>query len=461
MSWPSSSALGPLFATEAMAAVFSDCGRIQAMLDAEAALARAQAACGVIPAEAAEAIAQAAKAELYDVEGLARHSVASGNLAVPLVKALTAKVGERHPDAARWAHWGSTSQDIIDTGLALQIRAGLRLIEADLAALGDALAALAEAYAETPLAGRTLMQHAVPVTFGLKAAGWLAGIAGSADRLAQAGRAACVLQCGGAAGTLAAMGDRGLDVAQAMAVDLGLALPDLPWPAERGRIADLGCALALVVGALGKLARDLALMAQTEVGEYSEPSGDGRGGSSAMPHKANPVGCARILAAARRVPPLAATLLAAMDQEHERGLGGWQAEWEALPDLFRLAGMAASVALDLIASGRFHTERMRANLGATSGLIMAEAVSAALAAHIGRSAAQQAVARAARRARAEGVAFAAALSTERDVASHLGPDRLQNLLEPSHYPGAAGEFVRRALRSYRARRRGEDSPGRP
>jgi 3-carboxy-cis,cis-muconate cycloisomerase len=454
MTWPGSGALlGPLFSTEAMAGVFSDVARLQAMLDVEAALAGAEAACGVIPAAAVAAIAGACKAELYDLNALGRAAVDGGNLAIPLVKALTRQVAAQDAEAARWVHWGATSQDIIDTGLVLQTRAALALLQHDLATLCDALAALAEAHAETPIAGRTLMQQAVPAALGLKAAGWLGGLSHAGTRLGGAGETALALQFGGAAGTLAALGGKGPAVAAALAERLDLALPTLPWHSERGRIADLGCALALLIAAAGKFARDLALMAQTEIGEFAESSGDGKGGSSAMPHKANPVGCARILAAARRAPGLAATLLAAMDQEHERALGGWHAEWEVLPELFRLASMAIAEANELARRGVFDTGRMRANLDATSGLIMAEAVTVALGARIGKGAAQALIEKAARRARSEGLPLREALAADPEFAAHIGLAERDELLRPETYLGAAPEMARQAAKVYHAHRK--------
>jgi 3-carboxy-cis,cis-muconate cycloisomerase len=449
MTWPGSGALlGPLFATVAMAGVFSDAARLQAMLDVEAALAHAEAACGVIPLEAAAIIAAACDASLYDPGALGRAAVDGGNLAIPLAKALTREVAARDAEAARWVHWGATSQDIIDTGLVLQIRKGLALLKRDLAAACDALAAIADAQAETPIAGRTLMQQAVPTTLGLKAAGWLTGLTHAGSRLTAAGQAALMLQFGGAGGTLAALGGKRPGVAAAMAERLDLALPALPWHAQRGQLADLGCALALLIAAAGKFARDLALMAQTEIGEFSEAGGAGKGGSSAMPHKANPVGCARILAAARRAPGLAATLLAAMDQEHERALGGWHAEWEVLPELFRLASMAVAEAGQLAAQGVFHTDRMLANLDITNGLIMAEAVTVALGGRIGKSAAQSLLENAARRAKAERLSLREALASEPEVAANIDPAELDRLLTPQAYLGSAPEMARWAAKVY-------------
>lgn len=452
MPWPTAGKLtSPLFSTKAMSAVFSDAGRIQAMLDVEAGLARAEAACGVIPAQMADPIAAACKAELFDLAQLGRLAVSSGNLAVPLVLELTQKIEADTAEAARWVHWGATSQDIVDTGLVLQIRAAMPILEDILTALCGVLARIADTHAETPMTGRTLLQQAVPTTLGLKAAGWLTAISEAEARLSAAGSEAQMLQFGGAAGTLSALQGEGLAVAAALAAELALPLPPLPWHSQRGRIADLGCALALLLGTLGKLARDLALMAQTEIGEFHEP-GDGRGGSSAMPNKANPVGCARILAAAKRAPHLAATLLAAMDQEHERGLGGWHAEWEVLPELFRLTAMAAEAALDLTRSGIFDTARMRANLDASGGFVMAETVAVALAARIGRSAAHALVGAAARRAKDERLSFADALAAHAGIAQHLEPGDLVRLLDPLNALGAAPEMTRRAIRHYHSRK---------
>ena len=457
MAWPMSGVLlGPLFSTEAMASVFSDAARLQAMLDVEAALAKAEAACGVIPLAAVEPIASACNAALFDLEALGRAGVGGGNLTIPMVKALTTLVAGRDAEMARWVHWGSTSQDIVDTGLVLQIRAALPLIDADLDALCDALASLADSHADTPMPARTLMQQAVPTTLGAKAAGWLSGIGHSRTRLNEAGKAALALQFGGAAGTLASLHGKGPAVATTLARELDLPLPDLPWHTQRERFADLGCALAMLVGSLGKFARDLALMAQTEVGEFSEAGGDGKGGSSAMPHKANPVGCARILAATKRGPGLASTLLAAMDQEHERGLGGWQAEWQPLAELFGLAAMACAVGSELAAQGQFHAEAMRANLNITSGLIMAEAVTVALGERIGKSAAQSLLEKAARRAKAERAPLAQVLAAEPEIARHFSTADLDRLLDPPTYLGAAPEMARRVAKRYHdeKRRRG-------
>jgi 3-carboxy-cis,cis-muconate cycloisomerase len=434
-----------------MALTFSDRARIQAMLNVEAALARAQAASGLIPAEAAPVIADAARAEAFDLDQLGRAVLKGGNPAIPLVKALTAQVAARDEQAARWVHWGATSQDIIDTGLVLQMRRALALIEAQLDRLGDRLALLAEAHSETPIIARTLMQQAIPTTLGLKVAGWLSAITRSRQSLDAISPRVLVLQFGGAAGNLASLAPDGIRLSAALAEELGLTLPDLPWHGQRDRIAEMGAALAVLLGSLGKLAHDLALMAQTEIGEFSEPSGDGRGGSSAMPHKANPVACARIIAASKRAPGLAATLLAAMDQEHERGLGGWQAEWEVLPDLFRLASAALEAANFIAEKGCFDIGRMRANLALTSGLVMAEAISTALGRKIGKAAAHRLMERAARAAVEAKRPLRVCLDADPEIAPHFNPAELDALFMPENHIGAAPEFTGRAVAAWRSR----------
>jgi 3-carboxy-cis,cis-muconate cycloisomerase len=428
-----------------MAAVFSDRARLQGMLDFEAALARAEAAVGLIPSAAADAIARACQADRFDLHALGRQTAQAGNPAIPLVQRLTALVAADDPVAAGFVHWGATSQDAMDTGLVLQLRAGLGAMEPDLRRLLAALAALAEAHARTPMIGRTWLQHAVPVTFGLKVAGWLSAVERSRDRIEAAGRLACVLQFGGGAGTLAALGSRGLDVAAALAKLLDLSLPDLPWHAQRDRLADMGAALALLVGTLGKMARDLSLLMQTEVGEVFEPAEEGRGGSSTMPHKRNPVACAVVLAAAARVPNLAATLFAAMPQEHERGLGGWHAEWETLPQIFLLASGALQHIADAIDGLTVDPRRMRENIDATSGLVMAEAVTMALAERIGRSEAHHLVEAACRRAVEQGAQLRDVLGHDPAVVEHLTDDQLDRLFVPESYLGVAEDLVRRAL----------------
>jgi 3-carboxy-cis,cis-muconate cycloisomerase len=435
-----------------MAGIFSDPARIQAMLDVEAALARAQAACGLVPQHAAAEIGNVAQARKFDIEKLGREALKGGNLAIPLVKELTALVAANDKDAARWVHWGATSQDIIDTALVLQMRAGFTAIAESIGRIGDRLAALAETHAETPIAARTLMQQAIPTSLGLKIAGWLAALGEAQHSLAACRTKISVLQFGGAAGNLASLAPDGIRIAEALAKDLGLALPAVPWHGQRARIAEMGCALAVLLGSLAKMAGDLALMAQTEVGEFSEPSGDGRGGSSTLPHKANPVACARIIAAAKRAPGLAATLLGAMDDEHERGLGAWHAEWETLPELFRLASAALEAAALVAEHGEFHARRMRANLDLTAGLVFAEAASIALGRKIGKSAAHKLIERAARKAVAEKRPLRECIEADQEIAPYFDKPALDTLFTPENQLGSAPELTRRAVAAWRGRR---------
>ncbi|MEO8838171.1 MAG: 3-carboxy-cis,cis-muconate cycloisomerase, partial [Herbaspirillum sp.] len=315
---------GALSATPAMQALFSDSTTLQRMLDFEAALARAEAQHGVIPATAVGPITAACHVANLDQRALALAATKAGNLAIPLVKQLTACVAQHDAEAAKYVHWGATSQDLIDTALVLQLRDALDLIEIELAQLNHALASLASTHQDTLMAGRTWLQQALPISFGLKTAGWLDGLLRHQQRLQQLRTRLFVIQFGGAVGSLASLGSSGLQVTATLAAELGLAVPDTPWHTQRDRVAEAATTLGLLCGSLGKIARDISLQSQTEIGELNEPIAAGRGGSSSMPHKHNPVGCAVTLAAALRVPNLVATLLTAMVQEHERALGGWQ-----------------------------------------------------------------------------------------------------------------------------------------
>ena len=322
---------GRALGDEGVAAHFSGRAQLQGMLDVEAALAGAEAAVGVVPASCVEPIRAAARAELYDCARIADEATETGNPVIPVVRRLTERVAAADADAARFVHWGATSQDVLDTGLVLQLRAAAPAVIDHLARGARAAAGHARRYAGATMAGRTWLQQATPVTFGLKAAGWADALDRAWRRLAAALDEALVLQFGGAAGTLAALGSQGLAVTGALAARLGLPAPDLPWHAHRDRFAQLACALGVAAGAAGKIGRDVALLAQTEVGEVAERAAPGRGGSSTMPQKRNPVAAATALAAAGRAPGLVATMLGALVQEHERGLGGWQVEWDRCP----------------------------------------------------------------------------------------------------------------------------------
>lgn len=447
---------GPLFATAAMRDVFCDRAQLQAMLDVEAALARAGARAGVIPAAAVSAIEAKCSAPLYDLDSIAAEAASAGNLAIPLVKALTAKVAAVDEAATRFVHWGATSQDVIDTGLVLQLRAALDLLEADAERLADSLAALAAAHRETAMAGRTWMQQGLPVTLGLKAAGWLDALTRNRARLRGLRRNLLVLQLGGATGTLAAFEGRGLRTAGELARDLGLGLPDLPWHAQRDRVAECATTLGLLVGSLGKLARDLSLLSQSEIGEMNEPTGPGRGGSSTMPQKRNPVACAVVLSAAIRVPPLVATMLAAMVQEQERGLGGWHAEWETLPQILLLTSGALSQLSYALASPEVHLESIARNLGATRGLNLAGTVAAALTALLGRKAAHRIVEDACRKALDDERPLRDVLAEVDELRGRLSPGELDALFDPARHLGEAGALIDRALTSHRAARATSD-----
>ncbi|MEJ7668661.1 MAG: 3-carboxy-cis,cis-muconate cycloisomerase [Casimicrobiaceae bacterium] len=441
---------GALFTTEAMQAIFGDRARVQAMLDFERALAAAQASVALIPASAAPAIAQQCDATLYDLASIARATREAGNPAIPLVQALTACVAADDADAARFVHWGATSQDVMDTGLVLQLMKALHVIENDLARLSHALAALMQLHADTALAGRTLLQQATPITFGVKAAGWLAAIDRHRGRVRELRPRIAVIQFGGASGTLAALGDRGLDVAAAVAEELRLALPELPWHAHRDRIAEVATTLGLLVGTLGKIARDVSLLMQTEVAEAFEPAKPGRGGSSTMPHKRNPISAAAVLATATRVPGLVATMLSAMVQEHERGLGGWHAEWETLPEICLLAAGALAHTVQTIEGLEIDAARMTHNLELTGGLVLAEAVAMALARGMGKQHAHEIVERASRLSVEQKKPLRDVLDADPDVRAHLTSADLDRLLDPRNYTGQAKALIARVLAAHRA-----------
>jgi 3-carboxy-cis,cis-muconate cycloisomerase len=430
-----------------VAACVDDGAWLQAMLDFEAALAFGLAAAGLAPASAAEAIAAKCDAGLYDVAEIGRGAGDKGTPVPGLVRALTAQLSD---DAAAHVHRGATSQDVVDTAAMLVARRALSPLLADLSAAADACAALAERHRDTPAAGRTLLQQALPLTFGLKAAGWLVGLDDARAALGGIRERALALQLGGAVGTLASLGDKGLVVAAEAARRLEQAEPVLPWHTVRVRPALLSGALGAAAGLLGKIARDVTLLAQTEVGEAIEAGGDGRGGSSTLPHKRNPVAAVAAVACAERVPGLVATMLGAMAQEHERAAGAWQAEWETLSELLRLTGSAAAWVRESLESLDPEPARMRANLDMTDGLLMSESVATALTEAIGRPAANELLETASRRAASEGRGLREVLLDVPEVVDALGPDRLNAALAPESYLGVAGQLIDRALAAHRA-----------
>ncbi|WFE40880.1 3-carboxy-cis,cis-muconate cycloisomerase [Micromonospora sp. WMMD998] len=438
-SSPSDGLLGGLSGAPDVDAELGDVSLLQAMLDVEAALAGAAADAGIAPPAAAEAIVGRCHAERFDPAALGRAAEAAGNPVVPLVRELTAAVPEH---ARAWVHTGATSQDVLDTALVLVTVRALGPLSGHLDAALAAAARLADTHRDAVMVGRTLGQQAAPTTFGLKAAGWLTGLVGARDRLRQAG-VAQPAQLGGAVGTLAAFGPAGPEVAERFAARLGLPASPLPWHTRRQPRLDLAAALGGLLVAAGKVALDVGLLAQTEIGEVTE-GGDGRGGSSAMPHKRNPVDSILVTAAARRGPGLVATLFAAAAQEHERAAGGWHAEWEPLLDLLHIAGGAAARCARMLAGLRVRPERMRANLDATGGLVLAEAVAARLAPAVGRGVAHDLVTRA-----AAAPSFRAALLADPEIRAHLSEAQVDEALDPFRWLGSAGHFVDRALAAAR------------
>jgi 3-carboxy-cis,cis-muconate cycloisomerase len=414
------------------------------MLDAEAALARAQARAGLISGDDADAIAAASDAGRYDAAAIGAEAAKTGNPVVPLVKALTEAVDG---PAAGHVHSGATSQDILDTAAMLVARRALEPLLDDLEGAADAAAALAGAHRETVMAGRTLMQQALPIPFGLKAAGWLVGLDEAAARLREVRSGRLAAQLGGAAGTLASLEGSGLEVVAHYAEELGLDEPVLAWHTIRTRPTELAGALGAAAGVIAKAGRDVVLMAQTEVGEVREGV-PGRGGSSTLPHKRNPVAAISAVACAMRAPALVASLLQAMAHEHERAAGPWHAEWRPFCELLEAVGSAAAWLRDCLEHLEVDAERMRANLGLTHGALLAERVTTALAPALGRHAAHELVRGAAQEAFASDRPLGDVLAGNGDVTAHVDRDTLARLLDPAEYLGASDELISRALRAH-------------
>jgi 3-carboxy-cis,cis-muconate cycloisomerase len=447
MSTSLSPLLAPLLSSAAMRAVCDDSTSLQHMLDFEAALARAEATTGVIPKAAAGPIGAACRAEQFDLAALAEAATRAGNLAIPLVKRLTANVAKADADAARYVHWGATSQDVIDTATMLTLRAAIDALLGDLDRAIAGFAKLALAHRNTAVVARTWLQHALPMPFGLKLAEYAAALHRSRTRLKALRTSTLALQFGGAAGTLAALGDKGMAVAEQLARELKLPLPEAPWHTHRDRIAEAASVFAILAGTCGKIARDVSLMMQTDVGEAFEPSGQGRGGSSTMPHKRNPVAAASALAAATMAPNLAATIFAAQVQDHERSAGPWHAEWPTLPTLMLVTSGALAAIVDIAEGLEVDAARMRQNLDATHGLIMAEAVTMALAEKIGKSDAHHLIEEASRKAIAAKRNLRDVLADDARVTAHLDAARLAKLFEPMAYQGVSQTLIDRLLAS--------------
>jgi 3-carboxy-cis,cis-muconate cycloisomerase len=422
---------------------------LQFMLDAEGALAVAQARSGLIPEEAAKTIVSRCDAGLFDPEEIGHQGRAAGNPVPPLVRSLTAAVSDISEDAARYVHKGATSQDITDTAAMLVAKRTLDLILAELDGISSACARLAESHRDTIMAGRTLLQQAMPTTFGLKAASWLVSVLETRKKLVEVRSSRLAAQLGVAAGTLASLGDSGISVLEEFARELDLVEPVAPWHTDRTRVAEVGGALSLVAGVLAKISLDVILLSQTEVGEVAEPPDGGRGSSSTLPHKRNPILSVTAAASARRVVDLSRTLQAAMAQEHERSAGAWHSEWEALSDALALTGGAAAAVREVTEGLQVHSERMRENLDATGGLLLAENVTTVAAERLGRLKAHDLVQAVARRAADGERPFREELLGDGGIREVLSEEEIDAALDPAGYLGSAGTFVDRALALYR------------
>jgi 3-carboxy-cis,cis-muconate cycloisomerase len=443
---PADSLFAPITTTDELLEATGDRAWLQAMLDSEAALARAEAEAGLVPVEVSDAISRCCQSHRFDPVELGRAGRAGGNPVIPMVQALTSMVA---PQAQRWVHWGATSQDILDTAAMLVAERATKLIAADLARLADGCDALAEAHRRTVMVGRTLLQPALPITFGFKAAGWLVAVTDCRHELERAvsGLAA---QLGGAAGTLAALGVRGAEVAAAYARLLGLPEPIVPWHSARQRTARLSAALAMVAGTAAKVSGDVALLMQAEVSEASEPPGPGRGGSSTLPQKRNPIGAAEVGSAARRAVALLPVFFDGLGAEHERSLAAWPAELHSFTELLLSSGGAVARTADTITGLEVHAANMAANVERVAGTLMAERVSLALTPHLGRGTAQDTVAAAARRAASGSKeALARELLADAAVTAVMSAADISALLEPGAYLGVSDTWIDRARAFHR------------
>jgi 3-carboxy-cis,cis-muconate cycloisomerase len=442
-----------LATTEPLAELFSDRSFLRAMLDFEVALARVESRLSIIPRSAAKAIAAAANPESFNTARLSRASLRAGTPAIPLVKMFREFVRAKDSHAADFVHWGATSQDVSDTAMVLLLKRAQPIIAADLVRIEKALLKLSEKYKTTVMLGRTLLQAAPPVTFGLKAASWFAAIHRGRARMSAAFGETLLLQFGGASGTLAALGKQGPKVAEKLATELGLACPDAPWHTHRDRLATLVCSCAVLTGSLGKIARDISLLMQNEVAEAAEPESEGRGGSSTMPHKRNPTGCAITLSAAARMPGLVSSYLSAIVQEHERALGGSQSEWPTLATVIQTTGVAAASIAEITEGLEVHADQMRKNLDATQGTIYAEKAMLLLAPKLGRDKAHTVIEAAVRYAIEQKRSLADALAQTPEVLKYIDRAALNKLSAAEDYLGASESFRQRQLRVHTVRKK--------
>lgn len=433
------------FWDEECAAALSDEALLAAMARFEGALAAASVAAGLVPAEAAATIGKVASAARFDAGAIGRAARRSATLTIPFVKSLTEQVAAVSPEAARYVHFGATSQDVADTGVVLcLVPAGARMLSLS-QRLGDAAAALAKKHALTPMVARTLLQPATPVSFGWKSAVWLSMIARAHRHCRVALADACLLQFGGASGTLSAFGDKGEVIAESLAQQLGLPKAPVTWHSARDAFARLGSNVAILAGAAGKVASDVSLMMQPEVGEASEPAGAGRGGSSAMPHKRNPVGCVAALEAAQRLPHLAASLMAQLQPEHERGLGQWQGQWFTLRDLLCSASSALAAMAEVLEGLEVNVAAMQANLDRSRGLVFSEGVSVRMGRKLGRPAAHALTEKLCETAVRKGQSLLAVLQADPQASAALDRGALNEVFDPARNLGAAPAMIDRAL----------------
>src|SRR6266478_3520739 len=431
-----------IFSSDAMRRVFSDEHRVQCYLDIEAALARVQARLGLIPQRAADEITAKCTLDIIDMAQLKSKTELIGYPVLPVVQQLVAGCVDH---LGEYCHWGATTQDITDTATIMQVRQALSLVEDDLAAISGHLADLARRYRDTPMAGRSNLQQAVPITFGYKASTYLAGFERHLERLKELRPRVLVGEFGGAAGTLSSLGKRGLEVQASLMKELNLAQPEIAWHTVHDRIAEVGCFLGLVTGICGKIAFDVKLMMQTEVEEVFEPFHEGRGSSSTMPQKRNPISCVYITAQSAVVRTQVTALLNAMEQDHERATGQWEIEWLVLPEIFVLTAGCLAQTKFLMSGLQVDEKRMRANLDITKGLIVSEAVMMGLGPHLGRQYAHDLVYDVCRQVVATGRPLADLLAENKEIAKHMSKAELQKLCDPANYLGQAGEMVDRVL----------------
>jgi 3-carboxy-cis,cis-muconate cycloisomerase len=449
--------LPTLVSSAAMRAIVDDRARLQRMLDFEAALTRAEAAIGVIPASAVDPIAAACRAERYDIAALGEAAAAAGNLVTPLIQALTAEVAKTDAAAAGCVHWGASGQDLMDTALVLELRAGIDVLIGDLNRAIEAFTALAGRQRRTASVARAAMRHALPMPFGLKVAGYAAALGRSRERLKRLRKDALVVQFGGSAGTLAALGDQGLDVTDRLAGLLDLPAPEAPWHSHRDRLAEVASAFGILAGTCGKIGRDISLLMQTEIAEVLDqpavpfiPSAPGDAAAATPPRLGPAAAASMAVTAAMIAPQLVATILACGIQEHERAVGGGEAEWTTFPALALVTSGALGAIADLAQGIEVDPDRMRDNLDVTHGLIMAEAITVALAAKISRQEAHKLVEEASQKAVADKRSLQNVLSDDPRVTAHLSGPVLGRLFEPMSYQGTAQTFVDRLVATLKA-----------